>query len=60
MTDYLDSLFSLEGKTALVTGGAKGIGRMISESLLQAGARVFISSRSVQDCNTAAMARATI
>ena len=54
MTDYLDSLFSLEGKTALVTGGAKGIGRMISESLLQAGARVFISSRSVQDCNTAA------
>ena len=54
MTDYLNLLFSLEGKTALVTGGAKGIGRMISESLLQAGARVFISSRSVEDCNAAA------
>lgn len=53
MQDYLDSLFSLRGKTALVTGGAKGIGRMISESLLQAGARVYISSRSAKDCDTA-------
>jgi len=54
MSDYLDSLFGLKGKTVLVTGGAKGIGRMISESLLQAGARVFISSRSVEGCETAA------
>ncbi len=54
MSDYLDSLFGLTGKTALVTGGAKGIGRMISEALLQAGARVFISSRSAADCEAAA------
>jgi len=54
MSDYLDSLFSLSGKTALVTGGAKGIGRMISEGLLQAGARVYISSRSADDCVVAA------
>ncbi|RLQ22524.1 SDR family oxidoreductase [Seongchinamella sediminis] len=54
MSDYLDSLFSLAGKTALVTGGAKGIGRMISEGLLQAGARVYISSRSAEDCTAAA------
>lgn len=54
MTDYLNSLFTLEGKTALVTGGAKGIGRMISEALLQAGARVIISSRSAEDCQSAA------
>ncbi|KAA1192590.1 SDR family oxidoreductase [Pseudohalioglobus sediminis] len=53
MSDYLDSLFSLSGKSALVTGGAKGIGRMISESLLQAGARVYISSRSAEDCEAA-------
>ncbi|TDG11853.1 SDR family oxidoreductase [Seongchinamella unica] len=54
MSTYLESLFSLSGKTALVTGGAKGIGRMMSESLLQAGARVCISSRSVEDCEKAA------
>lgn len=54
MSDYLESLFSLAGKTALVTGGAKGIGRMISEGLLQAGARVYIASRSADDCAAAA------
>ena len=56
MQAYLNSLFSLQGKTALVTGGAKGIGRMIAEGLLQAGARVYISSRSQEDCDSAAEA----
>ncbi len=41
MTD----LFSLAGRTALVTGGSRGIGRMIASGFLQAGARVYISSR---------------
>ena len=54
MTGFLQSLFSLEGKTALVTGGAKGIGRMITDHLLQAGCRVIISSRSEGDCNKTA------
>ncbi|WOJ95973.1 SDR family oxidoreductase [Congregibacter brevis] len=54
MSEYLDNLFTLNGKTALVTGGAKGIGRMISEALLQSGARVLISSRSAVDCEAAA------
>ena len=40
-----------EGKVGILTGGAKGIGRMISEALLQAGARVYISSRSADDCH---------
>ena len=50
MTD----LFSLAGRTALVTGGSRGIGRMIAAGFLQAGARVFISSRKAEACNAAA------
>jgi len=38
-------MFDLTGKTALVTGGASGLGRMISEGFLRAGARVLITSR---------------
>ena len=41
----LQRLFGLDGKTALVTGGSRGIGMMIARGLLQAGARVVISSR---------------
>ena len=37
----------------LVTGGAKGIGRMISEGYVQNGARVYISSRDAKACEQA-------
>ncbi|HEY4775800.1 MAG TPA: SDR family oxidoreductase [Xanthobacteraceae bacterium] len=47
---YLDQLFGVAGKTALVTGGATGIGRMIAEALVQAGARVLIASRKGEAC----------
>jgi len=47
------SLFDLTGKTALVTGGSRGIGLMIARGLLDAGARVAISSRKADACEEA-------
>ena len=47
-------LFSLHGKTALVTGGATGIGRMAAEGLVRAGARVLIASRKGDACEAVA------
>ena len=43
-------LFDLTGKYALVTGGTRGIGMMMARGLLQAGARVVISSRKADAC----------
>lgn len=47
---YIDELFSVTGKTALVTGAATGIGRMAAIALVMAGARVFIASRKGEAC----------
>ncbi len=49
-----DTLFSLDGKTALVTGGATGIGRMAAEAMVRAGARVLIASRKGAACEAVA------
>lgn len=49
-----DTLFSLAGKTALVTGGATGLGRMAAEGLVAAGATVFLASRKEDACRAAA------
>jgi NAD(P)-dependent dehydrogenase (short-subunit alcohol dehydrogenase family) len=46
-------LFDLSGKVAVVTGGSRGIGLMIARGLLQAGARVYISSRKADACAAA-------
>ena len=51
---FLDDLFGLTGKTALVTGGATGVGRMIAEALVRAGARVLIASRKGAACEAVA------
>ena len=45
-------LFDLTGKNALVTGGTRGIGMMMARGLLQAGARVVISSRKADACES--------
>ncbi|MBJ7399253.1 SDR family oxidoreductase [Mycolicibacterium sp.] len=49
----LERLFGLGGKTALVTGGTRGIGMMIARGLLQVGARVVVSSRKADACEQA-------
>ena len=49
----LNSLFSLAGKTALITGGSRGLGLQIAEALGDHGARLIISSRKAGDLETA-------
>jgi NAD(P)-dependent dehydrogenase (short-subunit alcohol dehydrogenase family) len=50
----MSDLFDVSGKTALVTGGSRGIGLMIARGLVQSGARVFVSSRKAEDLEAAA------
>jgi NAD(P)-dependent dehydrogenase (short-subunit alcohol dehydrogenase family) len=50
----MSDLFDVSGKTALVTGGSRGIGMMIARGLVQAGARVIVSSRKSDDVEAAA------
>ena len=46
---------SVAGKTALVTGGSRGIGLRIARGLVEAGARVYVSSRKASDVELAAL-----
>ena len=50
----MNQLFSLQGRTALITGGSRGIGRMIAAGFLAQGARVYISSRKAAACDQTA------
>jgi NAD(P)-dependent dehydrogenase (short-subunit alcohol dehydrogenase family) len=46
----MSDLFSIRGKVALVTGGTSGIGFMIAQGLVRAGARVYVCSRKPEAC----------
>lgn len=48
------NLFDMSGRTAIVTGSTKGIGRAIAEAMAGAGARVVVSSRTPEDCEAVA------
>jgi NAD(P)-dependent dehydrogenase (short-subunit alcohol dehydrogenase family) len=50
----MGELFSVAGKTAVVTGGSRGIGLMIARGLVEGGARVYVSSRKAEVCRQVA------
>ncbi len=54
MTRTIQKLFDLTGKTALVTGGSRGLGLQMAHALGEAGAKIMLSSRKAEDLEQAA------
>ena len=54
MSTKVQELFDLSGKTALVTGGSRGLGLQIAEALGEAGARIMLTSRKAGDLEESA------
>ncbi len=50
----MSDLFDISGRTALITGGSRGIGLMIAEGMVRAGASVIVSSRKTEDLRATA------
>ena len=57
MTDALKTLFDLTGKTALVTGGSRGLGMQMCEALGEFGARIIITARKQHELDLGAKCR---
>lgn len=54
MSSIIERLFSLSGRVAIVTGGTSGVGRMIAEGLVAAGAKTYVVSRKADACSATA------
>ncbi len=53
LVGFLDS-FRLDGRTALITGGSRGLGRVMAQALAEVGASVVVVSRTLAECEQAA------
>ncbi len=53
MTRSIQQLFDLQGKTALITGGSRGLGLQLAQALGEAGARVMLSARKAEELEVA-------
>ena len=54
MTYSVNELFGIAGKVAIVTGGSRGIGRMIAEGYVENGVKTYITARKVEACEQTA------
>ena len=50
----VNGLFAISGKTVLITGGSRGIGEMMAEGFVRAGAKVYITARKAEELNATA------